>query len=397
MKVLHIMNELQPSGAEVMLKLAAPIWMGQGAELCILSCGKIEGEYADVLRAAGYRIYTCPRQRELASMKWLYRLIRVFKEVQPDVVHIHCEAQGLLIALAGRAGGIRSIIRTVHSIFQYTGFLRVRKALERRIMRALGTRSISISESVRLNEIERCGNQTRLIDNWIDVAHFRPPTPEERSSARKKLGVNPSQKLIVSVGNGSDIKNYKSIVKALSSLCLSNDLIYFQVGNEHSDEADRRLVEELNLGEIVKFIGPVANVRTYLWAADVYVMPSLFEGFGLAAAEALATDLPCIFSRVPGLIDWEAKGLKIIWADTPDAASVERALLGFLTMNLSDCNKIVLFSPLEILWFIKHFFSYFPNCIWCTLWQLDIPVQHEFTHTLCGKCFCYLVMIVDNK
>jgi len=338
MKVLHIMNELQPSGAEVMLKLAAPIWMGQGAELCILSCGKIEGEYADVLRAAGYRIYTCPRQRELASMKWLYRLIRVFKEVQPDVVHIHCEAQGLLIALAGRAGGIRSIIRTVHSIFQYTGFLRVRKALERRIMRALGTRSISISESVRLNEIRRFRNSTTLIDNWIDVAHFRPPSLEERNSAREALGIHPSQKLIVSVGNGSNIKNYQSIVRAISSLD-RDDLIYFQVGREHCDGTDRHLVEELKLGEIVKFIGPVANVRTYLWAADVYVMPSLLEGFGLAAAEALATDLPCIFSRVPGLIDWEAKGLEIIWADTPDAASVERALLDFLTMNLSNCNN----------------------------------------------------------
>ena len=46
---------------------------------------------------------------------------RTFEEIQPDVAHIHCEAQGLLIALAATFSrrGIRSIIRTVHSIFQY--------------------------------------------------------------------------------------------------------------------------------------------------------------------------------------------------------------------------------------------------------------------------------------
>ena len=340
MKVFHILNELRPSGAEVMLRLAAPIWTVHGIESFIISCGQAEGAYADVLRSAGYRTYSCPRQRSWRSMIWVCQLYRTLKKNQPDVVHIHCETQGLLIALAARLAGVSTITRTVHNVFQYTGYLRLRKALERHIMRSLGTRSISISESVRLNEMRRCGNQTTLIDNWIDVAHFRPPRTGERRNARRQLGVNSSQKLIVSVGNGCDVKNYKSIVKALSTLSLRDDLIYLQVGNEHPDGADRRLVEELNLGEIVKFIGPVANVRTYLWASDVYVMPSLFEGFGLAAAEALACGMPCIFSNVPGLKDWKEKGLEIIWANTPEATCIEKALLYFLRINATNYNAL---------------------------------------------------------
>jgi len=338
MKVVHVMNKLCPSGAEVMLKLAAPVWSDRGVELCILSCGEVEGAYADVLRSAGYRIYSCPRRRGITSMVWFYRLIRTFEEIQPDVAHIHCEAQGLLIALAARLGGVGEIIRTVHSIFQFDGFLRARKSIERGLMRAIGTRNVSIGESVRVNEMRRFRNQTTLIDNWIDVAHFRPPSLEERRSAREELRVNESQQLIVSVGNGCDIKNYQTIIKTIHAIDRSN-LIYFQVGNEHDAGTDRRLVDELNLGDKVKFTGSVTNVRTYLWAADVYLMPSLIEGFGLAAAEALATGLPCIFSRVPGLKDWEMKGLEIIWANTPEAASVEKALLDFITMNLSDCNN----------------------------------------------------------
>jgi glycosyltransferase involved in cell wall biosynthesis len=340
MKVVHIMNELRPSGAEVMLRLAAPVWIDRGVDLFIISCGSTTGVYAEILSSAGYRIYSCPRQRSWKAIAWFYRLIRVFKEVQPEVVHVHCEAQAPLIVLAARFAGVRTMIRTVHSVFQYTGLLRARKTFERGLMRTCRTRNIAISESVRLNEMERFRNRTRLINNWIDVSHFRPPTTAERRSARQELGVDRAQKLIVSVGNGCDIKNYQSVVRAINSLSSSNDLIYFQVGNEHCDGADRRLVEELNLGERVKFIGPVANVRTYLWASDVYIMPSLFEGFGLAAAEALACGVPCIFSDVPGLKDWKQKGLQIIWAKTPAAVYVEQALLHFLRIHGSTQRSL---------------------------------------------------------
>jgi len=57
MKLLHIMNELQPSGADVMFNLAAPVWMAHSVQLGILCCGKIKEELYGKQSLLGYKTH----------------------------------------------------------------------------------------------------------------------------------------------------------------------------------------------------------------------------------------------------------------------------------------------------------------------------------------------------
>jgi glycosyltransferase involved in cell wall biosynthesis len=324
MRVVHVLNELKPSGAEVMLKLAAPYWTDAGVASTIWATGKAAGAYAPELAGVGYGIHheRVASASQLLRGRWSPSLRAAIAGA--DAVHLHSERSAMLFALACRRMGARRIIRTVHNNFAFGARVRLRVGLERWMARRLGVLHVAISPSVVETEWKQYRNPTPQILNWVDVAHMRPPSAAERAHCRRELGVPENACFLVSVGNGSPVKNYGAIVGAMGRL-RDPRLRFAQVGNPRTDGADARLAQELGLTESCSFVGPQQNVRDWLWAADLYLMPSYFEGFGLAAAEALVCGLPCVFARVPGLADWDAPDLPIFWSGT-DAASVASAL-----------------------------------------------------------------------
>lgn len=370
MNVLHLLGELRPSGAEVMLKLAAPHWQKAGCELIALAAAPNVGEYAFQLESAGFKILHLPFGRGHDLLGWAKSYLEIIRRENIDIVHVHGEKNNLLSTTLPKLAGCR-VFRTVHNNFPYNGTLRIRKSIERRTSRFFGCRSIAISPSVQANERNRLHNPTTLCWNWFDDAFFRPPTHVERAAARSDIGLTENDIALVSVGNGNDVKNYAAIVEALGKLRVASgelsvktsghaspasphpphltrhaspatlppSLLYLFVGNEHPDQVERTTVEKLGLSASVRFCGPQADVRKYLWAADIFVMPSLYEGFGLAAVEALATGIPSIFSEVPGLNDFREFPFAIEWCGT-EAKSISEKIGGMMANGGSRIRNL---------------------------------------------------------
>jgi len=331
MRVLHILNELKPSGAEIMLELAAPGWRELGGDLHILSVAQSRGPHAARLEQAGWTIhlFDC-RAGRLGVIGALARAIR---QIGPDVVHIHSERRILPNCLAVWRCGI-PMFRTVHNNFLFGGRLRQQKKLERLICRRLGLRHIAISTSVQSNELQRFANPSQVCWNWFDARRFQPPTAEEKIAARQRLGLPADRPILVSIGNGSDVKNYAAIIGALADP-RHRSLLYCQVGLPHPGGRDQALATQHQLGERVRFCGPQDNVLDWLWACDLYVMPSLYEGLSLAAAEALAAGCHCLFASSPGLVDFQEFGVTAGWAD-PTPAGVAEAIGQSLANPLTE-------------------------------------------------------------
>jgi glycosyltransferase involved in cell wall biosynthesis len=341
MKILHILNDLQPSGAEVMVSIAAPVWMSMGFELHVLSTGIEVGPFAGALANAGITIHHLPEKRGMRLPGWMLDFSEMLRTIAPDVVHLHAEGLCLPKVVATRIAGF-PMLRTVHNNFLFRGRLRLKKAFERSVCRLLGCRFIAISPSVMTNERSRFRNPSTLCHNWFDEKVFRPPTCRERVEARESLGVTAEQMVIVSVGNGSRVKNFSAIIQSIAILRnatktfqSSRELLYFSVGNTHPEHMDERIAAELDLQAQVRFVGPQSDVRRFLWAADIYAMPSLYEGFGLAAVEALGCGVPCIFADTPGLADFKAAGLQIVYV-SPDATGVASGILQALDPSCAN-------------------------------------------------------------
>lgn len=293
-RVLHILNEIRPSGAETMLYLAASCWKEQGCELTALSTGEQCGPFADRLMASGFEIRHLPFRKSLRFFLELVTLMRRF-----DVVHIHTERGAFEYALAAKVAGVKSIARTIHSYFRFTGRTRYLRILRRNFSRWLGVRHISIGPSVASNEYHRFGNCTTTIPNWFDELRFRTPTDNERNEARSRLNLKHGQWALISVGNCGYAKNHEAILQILPLL---PEAIYFHLGAEDQHQAERLLAQQLGVLDRVKFLG-AGDPLQLLWGADIYVMPSRYEGFSIAALEAATTGIPCVLADAPGLND----------------------------------------------------------------------------------------------
>ncbi|MEO1430657.1 MAG: glycosyltransferase family 1 protein [Cyanobacteria bacterium J06632_19] len=134
----------------------------------------------------------------------------------------------------------------------------------------------------------------------------------DRKTARNELGINPQTKLVMYVGRFDKRKGIETLVRAVgqSKLLGSEDLKLIICGGSragHSDgkERDRieKIVAELGMTQMTEFPGRVSqnDLPSYYAAADVCVVPSHYEPFGLVAIEAMASYTPVVASDVGGL------------------------------------------------------------------------------------------------
>lgn len=324
-KILHMLNSIEFSGAEVMLGTAAPYLIKEGFKLHALSSGKVKGSYVDKLKSSGFAIHHIPFSR---SVKYLVELLRFLTKEKFDIVHIHSERAFFWHALAARLAGVKKIIRTVHTVFKFKGFLRFKRILQRFIAKkGFGVIFTSIGPSVTVNERNFFFNSTIFISNWIDPVKFYPAKDEgKRSEAKSMMGVPEEAKVIVSVGSCTTVKNHDDIIIALAKVLEINEKIYYiHVGDGPLQEHEKNLAENLGVSGSINFVGNIENVREALIASDIFVMSSKYEGFGNSALEALSCGLPAVVYDVDGLRDIVIDGKNGVLVD-PNPGALSKAI-----------------------------------------------------------------------
>lgn len=154
----------------------------------------------------------------------------------------------------------------------------------------------------------RLAPRTVVIPNGVDTERFRPPSATERQQARAALGVaGPDKTVAVFVGHEFERKGLHHILKALVG---APDVVLVVVGGDTPMVAGaQRQAVALGVADRVRFVGRVDTPVPYLYAGDVFVLPSAYEANALAILEALACGVPVIASRVgfaPEIIrDWD--------------------------------------------------------------------------------------------
>jgi glycosyltransferase involved in cell wall biosynthesis len=304
-RVLHVLNSLERSGLEMMLLSSATEWARWGFGCDVLATSPEIGPLAPQMREAGYGVFHIPmrsRHRYLPRARFCSEFRRLCRSGY-DVVHIHTEAAVPLLFALAKLAAVPCLAVTPHNTYWFTGLLRGRKMVERRLVRLFGGRYGMISDGVMECEKQNFGNAGVRTWNWVDTTHSRPPTEAERVAARYFAGCEPGRLVILSVGNCNAFKNHQELLRAIATLPASLNPIYLHVGREADDHAEQALAAELGIDGQVRFLGSQENIREFLWAADVYVMPSLREGLSIAALEAIASGTTAVLSNVAGLAE----------------------------------------------------------------------------------------------
>ncbi len=142
----------------------------------------------------------------------------------------------------------------------------------------------------------RRGEQYRVIANAVDVEHFAYQ-PHVREEMRRSLAVE-AQYVIMHIGRFQKQKNHTFLLEAFALLCKRKPearLLLIGEGEGLTDALAK--AEQLGIAHAVRFAGYRSDVPALLQAADLFVLPSLFEGLSMVAVEAQAAGLPCLLSE----------------------------------------------------------------------------------------------------
>ena len=322
MSVLHILHELHPSGAEMMIYNAYPYWK----DVCncsIMATGKIKGSFAGQLEQAGYETVWVPTEGngKMSKVKHLISFWKYMRKHSYDIVHIHRESLAFEYALIAKITGSRHIERTVHSTFAHTGIQRKIKAATRWIMRKpLRVSFVAISDGVAENEKQVFGNVCETtIYNWCNNQKFSFLSEQEKKQIKQEHQTT-DKLVLVTVGNCGQVKNHELLLRAIALMKEKDRILYRHVGYAKGEtEREEQLAEKLGMQEQITFAGST-DPMPFLQEADVFLMTSIYEGLSIATLEAIFTGMNVLLAEAPGLTEFQGKGLENVdyFTSTPE-------------------------------------------------------------------------------
>ena len=157
-----------------------------------------------------------------------------------------------------------------------------------------------------------------VIYNGIDIKAFNLNDRENiRADYRGRLNIK-NETLLLFVGSGFERKGLRFLIEALGILKSKGyERLKLVVVGKGEIRKYQAMAELCGTGEDVKFIGPASDVKGYYCAADIFVLPSIYEPFSNACLEAMASQLPIVTSRINGVSEILTRGKDGMIVDDP--------------------------------------------------------------------------------
>jgi D-inositol-3-phosphate glycosyltransferase len=285
---------------------------------------------------------------------------RIMRTENYDVIHSHYWLSGKVAMPAAKELGIR-LVHTMHTMARVKNLNLAEGETPEPMIRVQGeTQVVAAASALIANTDAEAASLVSLYDACPDTVHVVSPgvdlytfTPgESRSAARDQIG-QPQDALIVSfVGRIQPHKGPEVLIRATSELVkhtplLRHKLIVNIVGGAsgaNTEEVDRlkELTTWLAIDDVVRFSPPIPREDLPQWyrAADLVVVPSYSESFGLVALEAQACGTPVIATAVGGLRTAVADGISGVLVDGHDP----KAWSSVISRLLQEPQRRVLLS-----------------------------------------------------
>ena len=287
------------------------------------------GYFAAALGVQPVLIKEMSREISFKDAVTIWKLYRLFKREQPDLVHTHTAKAGTVGRIAGLLyrwftpgtliGRPRHclFIHTYHGhIFHgYYGQLKTRVFLliEKLLARLITDKIVVVSQQQKteINQTFGVGSADQLvvIPLGLDLSTFAEPE-KRREIFREELGVKPDQLLVGIVGRLTEVKNHELFLKAVaqfkrrrSAAELTEKARFVVIGDGSLRESLKQTTRNLGLVDDIIFAGTRSDPENFYPALDVVALTSKNEGTPLTLIEAMANGVPVISSAVGGVVD----------------------------------------------------------------------------------------------
>lgn len=294
MKILHVITSLLTGGAEKLMVDLLPRLRDLGNEVELLIFYGKRTPFYEQLELKGIKIHVLGMNKNMYNPINIIKLKRFIGKY--DIIHTHNTACQLFTAIAS-IGTKQIICTTEHNTSNRRRGNKFYAIIDC-WMYSRYKKIICISEGTEAelkNSIKGIKSDlTLVIPNGIDVRKYSEALPAAKESSEWK-----GKHIIMQVAAFREQKDQDTIIRAMTHLPKDYHAVF--VGDDIRKEFCENLAKEIGVEKQCSFLGIRSDVPQLIKAADVIVMSSHWEGFGLAAVEGMAAGKPVVASDVAGI------------------------------------------------------------------------------------------------
>lgn len=315
-------------GAEKVVTSLADTLTAKGHDVCI---AYMTGAAVVLPNNESIKVVSLGMVSKADALGAFLKLRRLIYDFQPDVVHSHMVHANIMARLVRLVTPMKRLISTAHSSNE-GGKLRM---LAYRLTDSLADISTNVSEEAVAAFIQAKAaksGQMIAIHNGIATDKF-VFNSDYRVNLRKSLLINEECRLILAVGRLVDAKDYPNLFHAIAQLpahifnyqlCIAGD-------GPHKSDLES-LTIQLGIADRVRFLGVRHDIASLMSAADIFVLSSAWEGFGLVVAEAMACERIVVATDCGGVR--EVVGEAGYLVKPKDSNALAQALTGALQLSV---------------------------------------------------------------
>lgn len=301
MKIIQVIPLLDLAGAETMCENLTNGLLKLGHEVTVVSLYNYQSPITERMQGNGINIVYLNKRNGI-DVSTIFKLIKVFKEYEPDVVHSHLYA-GKYAHIAASLCRIPGKVYTIHSIATKEAG-RLNRLFNRFLFKHCNVIPVALSGEIQKSVMIEYGMEsvfTPVVFNGV---------PMEKCHKKKDYAGN---KKLLHVGRFATAKNHEVLVKSIANLVESGHEVQLDLyGQGELEEATKDLVKKLHMENNIKFCGLTDDIYSIMEQSDIFVMPSIYEGMPMTLIEAMGTGMPILASNVggiPDMIENEKSGL----------------------------------------------------------------------------------------
>lgn len=265
-----------------------------------------DGPLLAPLRAEGFRIMPLPLKRSaspIAQLEGFRALVALLRAEKPDLVHAHMPLSGFWGRIAAKAASVPHIAYTCHGfLFNQPSPLPRRAASFAMEWTAGQFTDLYLTVS---QEEARDARRLTIARNPIAIGNGRDPSifypnPAARTRIRERLGVPEDRVVVVIVSRLVRHKGHPELLAAMASVPDAELWIVGErLASDHGEDLEPFFAKS-GLGPRLRRLGYREDTADILAAADIFTLPSHFEGLPMSVIEAMLTGLPVVATDIRG-------------------------------------------------------------------------------------------------
>jgi len=303
-RVLQVIDGLRIGGAETVLLGLLELTDHDRFPTYVASVGPTDEAFVERVAATSRGVFVVTG-RALWDPRPVARLISIIRRERIDVVQTHLAGADFQGGLAARLTG-RPAVSVLHSVADdRAGYRRSRRVLADFATRHLADGIVAVSEVAKQSHVSKLGvpeDRVTVLPN-VPVAAYLLREDFDPVRKREELGVGDAP-LVTVASRLERPKDHETFLQALPAVVDQHPALRaLLLGDGPLRQELQALATELGLDEHVRFMGARLDAVEIVAASDVLCHPTLYEGFGLALAEAMAVGVPVVATRVDGVVD----------------------------------------------------------------------------------------------